>query len=91
MADAGRKPYDVRQLLLLILATSAVRTGSRLVGSERSTLRGLACVLAKYPMLVGLFVYAFRRLARYPRQVIEYKHAEASASGASFSSSIVTD
>ena len=59
--------------------------------APNARLYALACVLAKYPMLVGLFVYAFRRLARYPRQVIEYKHAEASASGASFSSSIVTD
>jgi len=33
------------------------------------------CILSKFPMSVGLIVYWFRRVARRPKQIIEYKGA----------------
>jgi GT2 family glycosyltransferase len=39
-------------------------------------LYSLSCVLAKFPMLIGLMSYWFRRIARRPKQLIEYKGPE---------------
>jgi cellulose synthase/poly-beta-1,6-N-acetylglucosamine synthase-like glycosyltransferase len=46
---------------------------SRGWSAPSARLYALACVLAKFPMLAGLFTYAFRRITRRPRQIIEYK------------------
>jgi GT2 family glycosyltransferase len=34
------------------------------------------CVLSKFPMFIGLFVYWYRHLARRPKRIIEYKGTE---------------
>jgi GT2 family glycosyltransferase len=39
-------------------------------------LYALACVLAKFPMAIGLILYAFRGLTHRPKQIIEYKRVE---------------
>jgi GT2 family glycosyltransferase len=54
-------------------------------------LYAIACVLAKFPMLAGLFVYAFRRIARRPQQIIEYKRTEAAIRNGNLSTSIAND
>jgi len=46
------------------------------------------CVLSKFPMTVGLIVYWFRRVARRPKQIIEYKGASSSAPQRDLSSRI---
>ncbi len=38
-------------------------------------LYALWCVLSKFPMLIGLFVYWYRRITRHPKRIIEYKGA----------------
>ena len=36
-------------------------------------LYALWCILAKFPMLIGLVIYWFRRITRRPKRIIEYK------------------
>jgi GT2 family glycosyltransferase len=43
---------------------------------SNARLYALACVLGKFPMSVGLFIYIIRRILHRPRQIIEYKRAE---------------
>jgi GT2 family glycosyltransferase len=54
-------------------------------------LYAFACVLAKFPMLAGLFIYAFRRIAQRPTQIIEYKRAGAIIPNGNLSPSIAND
>jgi glycosyltransferase involved in cell wall biosynthesis len=39
-------------------------------------LYSLSCVLAKFPMLIGLLSYWFKRITRRPKKLIEYKGPE---------------
>ena len=39
-------------------------------------LYALWCVLGKFPMLIGFFIYWYRRTTRRPKQLIEYKEPE---------------
>jgi GT2 family glycosyltransferase len=48
--------------------------------SERDArLYALWCILAKFPMAVGLIVYWIRRVTRQPRRIIEYKGPDGAA------------
>ena len=51
----------------------------------------LACVVAKFSMLAGVFVYCFRRIAHRPTQIIEYKLADAAIPDGNLSPSIAND
>ena len=64
---------------------------SRGWSAPSARLYALACVLAKFPMLAGLFTYAFRRIAHRPAQIIEYKRAEAAIPNANLSPSTAND
>ncbi|MGO9919208.1 MAG: glycosyltransferase [Isosphaeraceae bacterium] len=59
--------------------------------AQSARLYALACVLAKFPLLVGLFIYAFRRIAQRPTQIIEYKRAGAVIPNGNLSPSIGND
>lgn len=54
-------------------------------------LYAIACVVAKFPMAAGLILYAFRSIARRPKQIIEYKRANAVIPNANLSPSIAND
>jgi len=64
---------------------------SRGWSAANARLYALACVLAKFPMFVGLFIYAFRRIARRPKEIIEYKPAQAAIPNGNLSASIAND
>jgi hypothetical protein len=59
--------------------------------APNARLYALACVLAKFPMTAGLFIYAFRRITRRHKQIIEYKRAEAAIPHGNLSPSIAND
>jgi glycosyltransferase involved in cell wall biosynthesis len=46
---------------------------SRGWAASTGRLYGLSCVVAKFPMLIGLLSYWFKRMTRRPKQLIEYK------------------
>ena len=47
-----------------------------------------ACVIGKFPMSIGLLIYWFRRVARRPMRIIEYKAVAAGAPDADLGPSI---
>jgi len=59
--------------------------------ASNARLYALACVLAKFPMLAGLLIYAFRRIAHRPQNIIEYKPTEVATPGRNLSPSIAND
>ncbi len=64
---------------------------SRGWSAPSARLYALACVLAKFPTLVGLFSYTFRRITHRPAQIIEYKRAETGVPNSNLSPSIAND
>jgi GT2 family glycosyltransferase len=46
---------------------------SRGWSTRDAQLYAIWCILAKFPMVIGLIIYWFRRIARRPKQIIEYK------------------
>jgi GT2 family glycosyltransferase len=51
-------------------------------------LYAFACVIAKFPMAIGLFIYWFRRVTRRPLRIIEYKGTNAGAPRGDLGSSV---
>jgi glycosyltransferase involved in cell wall biosynthesis len=58
----------------LLLYWRIRRYGSYRGWSARDArLYALWCILAKFPMVIGLVIYWFRQIARRPKRIIEYK------------------
>jgi GT2 family glycosyltransferase len=51
-------------------------------------LYALWCILAKFPMVIGLIIYWFRQITHRPTQIIEYKGANTATSHRDFSASV---
>ena len=68
--------------LILLCAYFLLYRRVRQYGTRRgwsvpdAQLYALWCVLAKFPMLIGLFIYYYRRITHSPKRLIEYKGSE---------------
>jgi glycosyltransferase involved in cell wall biosynthesis len=58
--------------------------------ASSARLYALSCVLAKFPMLAGLFTYTFRRITHRPTHIIEYKGTEAAVPSGNLSPALPT-